>query len=58
MQDQRPSGGSPSNQNMWTFTFLATLFVLAALIAAGMLALIPAMQQAQTPTGSQSVPTR
>lgn len=46
-----------AESSVWVWIILAGLLVFGALIGVGSLALINATQQAQLPTGSQTVPT-
>ena len=56
---KEPVSGPPSTEiTSWTWIMIAILLVLAVAIGAGSLALTYWNQQAETPTGSQSVPTR
>jgi hypothetical protein len=58
MQNDPVSDVPSSRVDAWTWIMLAILLALGVLIGLGGLALTHWNQQMETPTGSQTVPTR
>jgi len=58
MEDQPLARISSSDHGVSIWIILAAILVLSAAIGVGALRLLTSTQQAQLPTGSQTVPTR
>jgi flagellar basal body-associated protein FliL len=58
MEDQPLARISSSDHDVSIWIILAAILVLSAALGVGALRLLTSTQQAQLPTGSQTVPTR